>query len=70
MPLNHVFDNEAVGKDDEDEQDKVTLEIGHSSSILSAVEKAGAISCVLYDLLTLFYTASKNNPCDTIKPAT
>ncbi|KAI0282918.1 hypothetical protein BC826DRAFT_921206, partial [Russula brevipes] len=70
-PLSCVFNDEAVGKDGEDDQDEVMLEIEHSSSILSAVEKAGVISCILYDLLTLlFYTASKNNPRDTIEPST
>ena len=69
-PLSCAFDDDTVGKDDEDEQDEVTLEIDHSSTILSAVEKAGAISFVPHDLLTLFYTASKNNPCHMIKPPT
>jgi hypothetical protein len=58
-PLSHVFNDEAIGKDGEDEQDEVILEIDHSSSILSAIEKACLISCVLYDLLTLFYSFEK-----------
>jgi hypothetical protein len=69
-PLSRVFDDEAVGRDDKDEQDEVMLEIDHSSSILSAVEKVGVIACVLYNLLTLFYAASKNNSRNTIKPST
>jgi hypothetical protein len=69
-PLSHAFDDDAVGKDDKDEQDEVMLEIDHSSTILSAVEKAGVIGPVLDDLLTSFYAASKNNPHDMIKPPT
>jgi hypothetical protein len=40
-PLSRTFDDNAVGKDDEDEQDEVSLELDMSGSILSAVEKAG-----------------------------
>lgn len=39
-PLGRAFDDDAVGRDGEDEQDEVTLELDSSSSILSAVEKA------------------------------
>jgi hypothetical protein len=59
-----------VGKDDEDEQDKVRLEIDPLSTILSAVEKACSFNPKLHDLLMLFSTASKNCPCNTSKPST
>lgn len=42
-PLNRMFDDDAVGRDNEDEQDEVSLELDRSRSILSAVEKAGTI---------------------------
>jgi len=42
-PLSRMFDDDAVGRDDEDEQDEVSLELDRSGSILSAVEKAGTI---------------------------
>ena len=42
-PLSCNFDNDAVGRDDEDEQDKVSLKLDRSGSILSAIEKAGTI---------------------------
>jgi hypothetical protein len=35
-----MFDDDAVGRDDEDEQDEVSLELDRSGSILAAVEKA------------------------------
>jgi hypothetical protein len=38
-----MFDDDAVGRDNEDEQDEVSLELDRSRSILSAVEKAGTI---------------------------
>jgi hypothetical protein len=66
-PLSHAFNNDAVGKDDEDEQDEVKLVLDRSSTILSSVEKACAFSPVSYDLLTSFHIAPKNHPCDTIK---
>jgi hypothetical protein len=68
-PLSRAFDNEAVGKDDEDEQDEVRLEIDPSSTVLSAVEKACFFNPKLRDLLMLFSTASKNCPRDTSKPS-
>jgi hypothetical protein len=40
-PLGRAFDDDAVAQDDEDEQDELSLEVDSSSSILSAVEKAG-----------------------------
>jgi len=39
--LSWTFNNDAVGRDDEDEQDKVSLELNRSRSILSAIKKAG-----------------------------
>jgi hypothetical protein len=38
-----MFDDDAVGRDDEDKQDEVSLELDRSGSILSAIEKAGTI---------------------------
>jgi hypothetical protein len=58
-----------VGKDNEDEQDKVRLEIDHLSIVLSAMEKACSFNPKLHDLLMLFFTASKNCPHDTSKPS-
>jgi hypothetical protein len=40
--LSRTFDDDAVGRDDEDEQDEVSLEPDRSGNILSAVEKVGA----------------------------
>jgi len=42
-PLSHMFDDDAVGRDNEDKQDEVSLELDRSRSILSAIEKAGTI---------------------------
>ena len=42
-PLSHMFDNDAVGRDNENKQDEVSLKLDRSRSILSAVEKAGII---------------------------
>jgi len=42
-PLSHMFNDDAVGRDDEDKQDEVSLKLDRSGSILSAVEKAGTI---------------------------
>ena len=42
-PIGHAFDDDAVGRDDEDEQDEVSLEVNRSGTILSAVEKVGSI---------------------------
>jgi hypothetical protein len=42
-PLSQTFDDDAVARDDEDEQDELVLEVDQSSSILSAVEKVGAL---------------------------
>jgi hypothetical protein len=69
-PLSCTFNNEAVGKDDEDKQDEVRLELEPSSTILSAVEKSSTFNPKLHDLLILFPTASKNCPCNTSKPST
>jgi len=44
VPLGRMFDDDAVGRDNEDEQDEVSLELDRSGSILSAVEKAGTVS--------------------------
>ena len=41
VSLSQPFDDDAVARDDEDEQDRLVLEIDKTSSILSAVEKAG-----------------------------
>jgi hypothetical protein len=41
-PLGRMHDDDAVGSDDEDEQED-TLELDRGGSILSAVEKVGAI---------------------------
>jgi hypothetical protein len=43
-----------VGKDDEDEQDEVSLELDRSGSILSTVEKAGAFKPHLYWVTNIF----------------
>ena len=69
-PLSHAFDDEAVGKDNEDEQDEVRLELDPSSTVLSAVEKACSFNPKLCDMLMLFSIASKNFPCDMSKPST
>jgi len=42
-PLSHMFDDDAVGRENEDEQDEVSLKLDRSGSILSAIEKAGTI---------------------------
>jgi hypothetical protein len=42
-PLSQTFDDDAVAREDEDEQDELVLEVDQSSSILSAVEKVGAL---------------------------
>ena len=39
-PLSCTFNDDAVGKDDQDEQDEVSLELDGSGHILSAVERA------------------------------
>jgi len=41
--LSHMFDDDTVGRDNEDKQDEVSLKLDRSRSILSAVEKAGTI---------------------------
>jgi hypothetical protein len=69
-PLSRAFDDEAVGKDDEDAQDEVRLELDPSSTVLSAVEKACTFNPKLRDLLMLFPTALKNCPCNMSKPST
>jgi len=42
-PLSRMFDDDTVRRDNEDEQDEVSLELDRSGSILSAIEKAGTI---------------------------
>jgi hypothetical protein len=41
-PLSRTFDDDAVAQGNEDKQDDLLLEVDGSSTILSAVEKAGA----------------------------
>jgi hypothetical protein len=53
-PLGRMFDDDAVGRDDEDEQDEVSLELDRSGNILSAVEKAGTVSYLSDNQLMLF----------------
>jgi hypothetical protein len=60
-PLSRTFDDDAVGKADEDEQDDVSLELDRSGNILSAVEKAGAFISVVDDMLTLFHSFGKSS---------
>jgi hypothetical protein len=50
-PINHASDDNAVAQDDEDEQDKISLEVDPTSDILSAVKKVlGSISLLLVDI--------------------
>jgi hypothetical protein len=55
-PLSRTSDDDAVGRDDEDEQDEVSLDLDRCGSILSAVEKAGAIISMSDNLLTSFHS--------------
>ena len=54
--IGHAFDNNAVGRDNEDEQNKVSLEVNRSGTILSAIKKVGSIMFTLDSPLTLFYS--------------
>ncbi len=45
-PLGHMFDNDAVGRDDEDDEDEGMLVHDRSGSILSAIGKAGGINYI------------------------
>jgi hypothetical protein len=47
VPLGRAFDDDAAAQDDEDEQDELSLEVDSSSSILSAVEKAGVFFLIV-----------------------
>jgi hypothetical protein len=40
-PVNHAFDNDVVGRDDEDTQDEISPEYDRSENIFSAIEKVG-----------------------------
>jgi hypothetical protein len=51
-----MFDDDAVGRDDEDEQDEASLELDRSGSILAAVEKAGIVISTLDNQLTMFHS--------------
>jgi hypothetical protein len=42
-PVDCVFDNDAVGRDNEDVQDEISPEHDRSENILSAIEKVGLI---------------------------
>jgi len=50
--LGHTFDDNAVRRDDEDEQDEVSLKLNRSRTILSAIEKACDIMFKSDKLLT------------------
>jgi hypothetical protein len=54
VPLSRASDDNAVGKDDEDEQDEVSLELNRSGSILSAIKKAGVFKSYLYWVTNVF----------------
>ena len=55
-PLGRMFDDNAVGRDDEDEQDEVSLELDRSGNILAAVEKASIMISTLDNPLTMFHS--------------
>ena len=49
-PINHASDDDAVARDDEDEQDDLSFEVDPTSVILSAVEKVLASISVFLDI--------------------
>ncbi len=51
MPIGHISNNEVIGRNDEDEQDKGNPDPDMSGRILTAVKKASAIISTSYDLL-------------------
>ena len=55
-PLGRMFDDDVVGRDNEDEQDEVSFELDRSGSILAAVEKASIVISTLDNQLTMFHS--------------
>jgi hypothetical protein len=54
-----MFDDDAVGRDDEDEQNEVSLELDRSDSILAAVEKASIMISTSDNQLTMLCSFEK-----------
>jgi hypothetical protein len=60
-PINRASDDDAVARDDEDEQDDLSFEVDPTSVILSAVEKVLSSLLICFSILILLPSFEKSS---------